>query len=226
MFQGFTDKTFEFFMAIRFNNNREFFLDNRDWYLEHVRGPLLALAEALESSVEALDPALERRANKVVSRINRDVRFSNDKSPYRDYMWLGFRKPGAEKHSALGAYMDMSDTGARYGMGFYGQNMPLMNAHRAQLNADAGEFIEIARAATAGFTMHGDVIKRMAAPEFLPEDIRPWYPLRGFYMQKTLDDFALLKSPALADEIAAGFAQLKPLYGYFARLTPVKALEK
>lgn len=32
MFQGFTEQTFEFFMAIRFNNNREFFLENHDWY--------------------------------------------------------------------------------------------------------------------------------------------------------------------------------------------------
>ena len=33
MFQGYNDETFEFFMAIRFNNNTDFFHSNRDWYL-------------------------------------------------------------------------------------------------------------------------------------------------------------------------------------------------
>ena len=47
MFQGYSDETFEFFMAIRFNNNADFFHSNRDWYLRGVREPSLALAEAL-----------------------------------------------------------------------------------------------------------------------------------------------------------------------------------
>ena len=93
MFQGYNDETFEFFMAIRFNNNADFFHSNRDWYLRGVREPSLALAEALAPTVEWLDDSLERRPNRVVSRINRDIRFSNDKSPYRDYLWLGFRRP-------------------------------------------------------------------------------------------------------------------------------------
>ncbi|NLG25439.1 MAG: DUF2461 domain-containing protein, partial [Clostridiales bacterium] len=46
MFQGFTDRTFEFFMAIRFNNNREFFLANHDWYAQAVRDPMRSLAAA------------------------------------------------------------------------------------------------------------------------------------------------------------------------------------
>ena len=99
MFQGFTEQTFEFFMAIRFNNNREFFLENHDWYQSSVRTPCLDLASALGDAVNALDPELETRPTKVLSRINRDVRFSNDKSPYRDYLWLAFRRPGAERRT-------------------------------------------------------------------------------------------------------------------------------
>ena len=47
MFQGYSNETIEFFLAIRFNNNRPFFLENRDWYLRAVREPSIALAEAL-----------------------------------------------------------------------------------------------------------------------------------------------------------------------------------
>ena len=41
-FQGYTEDTRAFFMALRFNNNREFFLNNREWYLRSVREPSLA----------------------------------------------------------------------------------------------------------------------------------------------------------------------------------------
>ena len=114
MFQGYTDETFEFFMAIRFNNNADFFHSNHDWYLRAVREPSLALAEALAPTVEWLDDSLERRPNRVLARINRDIRFSHDKSPYRDYIWLAFRRPGEEKSVTLGVYFDLSDSGASY----------------------------------------------------------------------------------------------------------------
>ncbi|MBQ3080165.1 MAG: DUF2461 domain-containing protein [Clostridia bacterium] len=222
MFNGFTDKTFEFFMAIRFNNNREFFQDNHDWYLESVRTPALELVEALSESVEALDPELERRPHKVVSRINRDIRFSNDKSPYRDYLWLAFRKPGEERKTTLGVYADFSDAGLSYGMGFYSENLPLMKAHRNQLLNDFSEFQEIAERVEERFTLFSKSFRRMKIPEHLPEALHKWYPLRGFYVEKEINDFDLLKSSKLADEIADGYRYLQPLYRYFTRLTPVE----
>ena len=78
MFQGFPQAGLEFFMAIRFNNNREFFLENHGWYEDSVRTPARALASALGDAVREIDPALETRPEKAVSRINRDVRFSKD----------------------------------------------------------------------------------------------------------------------------------------------------
>lgn len=220
MFNGFTDETFEFFMAIRFNNNRDFFLGNHDWYQRAVRDPALALAEALSGTVEQLDEALERRPNKVVSRINRDVRFSNDKSPYRDYIWLAFRRPGVERATTLGVYFDLGPEGASYGMGFYDENKPLMNALRRRLLQDPGPFLGTWRAAQAEFTLHTKAVKRMAIPEELSPEAREWYNLKGFYVEKELSDFDLLKSPALADEIERGYRLILPMYHYVASLTP------
>ena len=222
MFQGFTDRTFEFFMAIKFNNNRQFFHENHDWYEEAVRTPLRELAADLASSIEAMDPDLETRPEKVVSRINRDIRFSNDKSPYRDYIWLAFRKPGEERKTTLGVYTDLSDSGLSYGMGFYDENIPLMKAHRLQLEQDPGEFLEIAAHTEERFQLHAKSFKRLKIPDSIPESLRKWYPLRGFYVEKEITDFNLLKSPDLAKEIAEGYNYLTPLYRYFTRLVPVE----
>lgn len=220
MFTGYTDETFEFFMAIKFNNNMEFFHSNHDWYVRAVREPSLQLAAALSDVVEKMDDDLERRPNKVVSRINRDIRFSRDKSPYRDYIWLAFRKPGLPHSTTMGVYFDISADGASYGMGFYDENKPLMDALRRNLETAPEEFLDIWDGIKDEFTLHPKSYKRMKIPDNIPEKARIWYNLKGFYVEKELNDFKLLKSGALADEIIAGFEKLIPMYRYFYGIAP------
>ena len=219
-FQGYTDETFEFFMAIRFNNNRPFFLENRDWYLRAVREPSLALAQELAPAVEKLDENLERRPHRVVSRINRDVRFSRDKSPYRDYIWLAFRRPGEERDTTLGVYFDLSDTGASYGMGFYRENRGVMEALRERMRTAPEDLLALYRPLQAEFTLHVNAAKRIKIPESLPEELRIWYAARGFYLEKDITDFDLIRSSALAEEIRGGYARLAPLYRNILNLQP------
>ena len=218
MFNGYTDETFEFFMAIKFNNNREFFQANRDWYLRAVREPSLALAQELSDTIEKLDEDLERRPNKVVSRINRDIRFSRDKSPYRDYMWLAFRKPGEARHSTLGVYFDISCEGASCGMGLYDENKPLMNALRRRLNEEPTEFLELWNAVKDEFTLYPKSAKRMKIPDDIPEEAKIWYNLKGFYIEREINDFNLLKSPGLAEYLKESYEKAMPMYSYFKAL--------
>ncbi|MDO4739453.1 MAG: DUF2461 domain-containing protein [Eubacteriales bacterium] len=219
MFQGFTDETFEFFMALSFNNNREFFHENHEWYMRAVRRPALELAAALGESVRALSPELETRPERVVSRINRDLRFTNDKTPYRDYIWLAFRRPREDRKTTLGAFFDLSCSGASFGMGFYQENRPLMNGLRRRLTLDPQGFCEVLSSAP-GFTAHVDHFKRKAAPAELPEPLRPWYLARSFYFDRDIKDFTLIKSPALAQEIVRGYTELAPLFAYFDSIAP------
>jgi hypothetical protein len=79
-FRVFPKSGLEFFMAIRFNNNAEFFLDNRAWYENGVRTPRGELAAALGPTIRDIDPEPRNPAGKGGLRINRDVRFSKDKS--------------------------------------------------------------------------------------------------------------------------------------------------
>lgn len=226
MFNGFTDETFEFFMAISFNNNREFFLENHEWYRHAVREPALELAAELSDVIERMDDSLERRPNKVVSRINRDIRFSNDKSPYRNYIWLAFRRPGQRHGTSLSVYFDISAEGASCGMGFYDENRPMMNAHRAALERDSAPFIDIWRGIRDEFRLQPKAYKRMKVPDHIPEEARVWYNLKGFYVEKELRDFKLLKSRALVDTLREAYEKLIPMYRYFHGLAPEEGGEE
>lgn len=226
MFQGFTDETFEFFMAISFNNNTEFFHDNHDWYLRAVRQPCLELAGALSDVIEEIDDDLDRRPNRAVSRLNRDVRFSRDKSPYRDYIWVSFHRPMERlgfhevRDPMPGFYFDISANSSSFGMGSYGENRPLMNGLRRRLLSEPEAFLEALRPTRDDFTRYMDAFKRMKLPENLRPGVADWYPVRSFYLQHDIGDFGLLKSPALVDYIAEGFRKLKPFYRYLVSIQP------
>ena len=218
-FQGYSEDTRAFFMALRFNNNREFFQSNRDWYLRDVRTPSLALAEALGRVVETIDPGMETRPHRALSRINRDTRFSRDKSPYRDHVWIAFRRPEEEKGKTPGFYVEIDAEGAYFGLGFYAANRPLMNALRRHMRLSPAEPAAIWKKQADEFKLYGEAYKRLSVPEEVPEILRPWYVRKSFYLEKALP-FSCAKSSALAEEIGAGFTRLAPLYNYVRSCAP------
>ena len=222
MFQGFTDETFDFLTAIGFNNNTEFFHGNHDWYLRAVREPCLQLAEALSGVAEEVDEAIERRPNRVVSRINRDLRYSRDKSPYRDRMWLSFQRPAEVKYTAPGLYFEITPRGASCGLGFYEAERLRMNGLRRLLRVEPEAFLSLWQPLNDDYVTMLDGYKRMKLPEGLDPALRDWYRVRRFYLDREMDDFRLLKSPELVDWLAGCFRQLAPFYRYIAAIEPVQ----
>lgn len=212
MFQGFTSETFEFYMAIRFNNNREFLQANQEWYQSAVRKPLVELCQALAPTVEAIDPQLDTRPGRCVARINRDTRYARDKSPYRDHSFMKFRRLGEDRDQTLGFYFELSDQGASYGLGIYHRNPPMMEGLRQAILDRPERVLEALAPLEGRFALHGDVIKRMKTPPQVPAALAPWYPLRAFYLEKDILDFDVIKSPRLAQQIAGDYRLAQPLY--------------
>src|SRR5260370_22710644 len=89
-FSGFTAESFKFFRARARANNKTWFDRNRDRYDEYVVGAFRGLLRALEPFLLKLDPHFETagKTNGNFSRINRDIRFSKDKSPYKPNYYL------------------------------------------------------------------------------------------------------------------------------------------
>ena len=214
----FTEKTFEYFMAIKFNNNRAFFQENHDWYLGSVRGPFLDLVTALSPWVSELDEDLETIPNRCVSRINRDIRFSHDKSPYRDYLWLSFWPRREDRDYRPGLWFDLSVNGASWGMGMYLHNKPLMNGLRRQLREHPKDF-ERAYAPARDLALYGEFYKRMAVPEEVPEKYKSLYPVKTFGIQRVEKSWDALCDVNLWQRIQADYEKLAPMYRYITGLT-------
>ena len=110
--------TLQFLEDLKANNNRDWFLDNKKRY-ETVKKDYHQLVASLLDAMKPLDPALEMlEVKNCTFRINRDVRFSKDKSPYKTNLgiWLS---TGAKNAEASGYYLHIENGSCFVGGGLY-----------------------------------------------------------------------------------------------------------
>jgi len=90
-----TRETFRFFRDLGRNNQKVWMDQNRDRYRSTVVQPFRRLLEEMTSAVLELDDRFDTtgRTGANFSRINRDIRFAKDKTPYKTQMYLKFQQP-------------------------------------------------------------------------------------------------------------------------------------
>lgn len=97
-FDGFGRETVRFLEGLRTHNKKAWFDAHREDYEQAFLAPAQAFVEALGPRLRKLEPDVhvEPRVNGSIMRINRDIRFSKDKTPYKDHLdlwfWTGERK--------------------------------------------------------------------------------------------------------------------------------------
>jgi uncharacterized protein (TIGR02453 family) len=91
----FHKETFQFFRELGRNNRKAWMDENRERYKQTIVQPFRKLLEELSRPVLAMDNEFDvsGRTGPNFSRINRDIRFAKDKTPYKTQMYLKFSTP-------------------------------------------------------------------------------------------------------------------------------------
>ena len=111
-------ESLQFLDDLKKNNNRDWFLDNKKRYEAYKKEYHQLVSDFLDA-MKPLDPSLELLEIKHCTfRINRDIRFSKDKSPYKDHMGLWFSS-GAKGANRAGYYVHISKSESFIAGGFY-----------------------------------------------------------------------------------------------------------
>ena len=121
-FLGFLPDSFAFFRELADNNNKAWFEQNRARYDEHVVGAFRGLLATLEPFLLKLNPQFETggKTNRSFSRINRDIRFSKDKSPYKPNFYLYVFDRRRERGEGGRLYVGLSAECLTVGFSIYG----------------------------------------------------------------------------------------------------------
>lgn len=116
-----TPATLRFFRDLSRHNKKEWMDANRDRYRSAVVEPFRALLTALAPAVIKLHPGFDTSGRTGVnfSRINRDIRFARDKTPYRPQMYLTFPDPGAADNARTQLYVGISAEAVTVGFRTY-----------------------------------------------------------------------------------------------------------
>ncbi len=117
----FTRETFRFFKNLARNNRKAWMDENRDRYQTCVVQPFRRLLEELSSAVLELDSRFDAsgRTGPNFSRINRDIRFAKDKTPYKAQMYLKFSVPAPGKGETGQLYVGLSASTVTSGFRIY-----------------------------------------------------------------------------------------------------------
>lgn len=133
-FDGFNAKTFSFLTDLAANNSKDWFDANRSRYEDCWKNPALDLINAFLEPMAMFDPPLkaEARINGSLRRINRDVRFSKDKSPYNARLHIIFWA-GAHPNRSPGFHLVLEPTGIGYGAGVFGLDTNALATYRQRI---------------------------------------------------------------------------------------------
>lgn len=117
-----TPELFQFFRELNVNNNRAWFEANKTRYEQTVREPLLNFITDFGLRLAEISPhyvADARKSGGSLFRINRDVRFSADKSPYKTHAGVQFRHESSKDVHAPGFYLHLEPDQVFVGVGIW-----------------------------------------------------------------------------------------------------------
>jgi len=194
------------------NNNREWFEKNKSWYLssknsfEEFTAQLIQLAKSIDPEIGYLEP------KNCVFRIYRDVRFSKEKTPFKNNMGAYISKGG--KNSDLAGYYFHLQPGESFvAGGKYQPTGPILKAIREAIFYEPENFRAILD--KPSFKKHfkgimGDTLK--TAPQGYPKD-HPDIDLLKYKDYAVFEPLGtdILKSPKILEEIESSWRQLKTL---------------
>lgn len=215
-FSGFPRDTLKFLQELKQNNKRDWFLAHKHIYESKVKAPMIDYVLALKSELKTFAKELLVDPTRCIFRIYRDVRFSQDKSPYKTNIAAFFDPADMQKRAAAGLYVHFAPEDCFIGGGIYHAPSPELLAIRTAIAKspqkirkiiDAPEF----KKTIGGF--QGDQLSRV--PRGFPQD-HPAADLLRFKNYVVLVKLKpeLVESSKIVPETVRYFKVMMPLVRY------------
>lgn len=158
-----TQLILNFLCDLRDNNSCEWMNGNKTYYLE-AKNEFEDLLRRLIQEVSIFDLGIRHlQPRDIIYRMNRDTRFSKDKSPYSPSFRANL-SPGGKTPVPVGYFIYIIPNGSMLGGGLFTPNLPTATKKvRDYLAANGEEFIQIITSPTFAkqFTIEGDKLKNV-----------------------------------------------------------------
>mgnify|MGYP001822945259 CR=1 FL=1 len=190
---SFSPELFAYLRDLKRHNRREWFLENKARYEAAVKEPALQFIADFEPHLRKISPeflAIPKAVGGSLFRIQRDVRFSKDKSPYKTHVGIRFLHRDAKNVHAPIFYLHLEPGGSFAGLGVWHPEPPTLEKIRQAIAEDPRGYKKATEAARfrKRFEVGGDSLKRP------PRGYDPEHPLieelkrKDFVASRPLDE--------------------------------------
>lgn len=206
-------ETIKFLADLDKNNNREWFLANKKRY-DAAKKNVEEFVDTLIAQVGKFEPAVANfKAKDCMFRINRDVRFSANKAPYKNNMGAYISK-GGKKSQAAGYYVHIQPNNIFVAGGCWMPEGESLKKIRDAIDYDYEKFDKIVTSKEAKklFGALSDEDKLKTAPKGYPKDhpAVEYLKNKSFIFYHKIDTKEATK-PGFDNTVIAGFKGIKPL---------------
>jgi uncharacterized protein (TIGR02453 family) len=209
--------TLDFLTALKGNNNRDWFNGNRPLY-DHAKKNFESFVQEIIDRIILFEPIMKGlEAKSCVYRINRDIRFSNDKSPYKTHFGAFIVRGGKQNGDKYAGYYFHIEPGKSIlAGGAYTPPAPWLSAIREKISDSPDEYIKITKAKDfVKYFGSVDGEKLKTAPKGYPKD-HPHIELLKFKSYLVVNEATdkLVLSSDFQDHVINVFKAMKPLNDY------------
>ena len=216
-FTGFPQKGLTFFKELAENNNKLWFDEHRGDYEHYVLGPARNFIFALGYRLKTIAPRIQAdpRVNKTLFRINRDIRFSHDKTPYKTHLALWFWEGTRPRMECSGFYFHLEASKLLLGTGLYCFPKNMVEPFRQSVvHPREGKALTLALSKVKGkgdYQIGGQHLKK------IPFGYDPKHPLAEFLLYNGLH--AAVDCPIPPEVFSAGLVDF--CFGHFRNMLPL-----
>ncbi len=212
-FRGFGPQALPFFKALAFHQSKEWFDENRATYESAIKAPMGDLVEDAATRLAKANIPIKGDRKSSLFRIHRDVRFSNNKDPYKTNASVAMTRSGAKSDPGV-LYFHLSPEECFFAAGFHSPDAQQLGRLRAAAAWTPKAYkLMVAKLAGAGLSLSDeDALKR--APRGFEDVTDPQIAaamrLRNFICLRQVSEAAIRK-PALVDDFCAFASDALPL---------------
>jgi len=215
--------TLSFLKKLKANNNKPWFDANRALY-ESAKADFLQFTSKLLAGISAIDKDIASAGldpKKCISRINRDVRFSKNKDPYKSNFFALINKGGKKSNCAAYYFQLEAGNNSFVGGGVYMPMPPDLYAFRQEIDYNFAEWKSIVE----GKSFKKTFPEGVKAPDVLSrppkgyDENNPalaYLKMKGFYTFNSYSDKDL-QSPACIKKMLADYKISLPLIQFLNR---------
>jgi uncharacterized protein (TIGR02453 family) len=219
-FEGFPKQGLQFLRRLKRNNNRAWFENHKHEYEEFLRLPMQSFIFSLQPYFTAFAPEFDLSPKRSIFRIYRDIRFSNDKTPYKTHIAAHFVLRGKEKGFVGSGYYFHVEPGEVFiGGGIYMPDSDQLKGIRKAVAQHSDEFLSIigSRRFKKRFgKLEGTRLQRIPKGYEESHPMAEWLKLKQFFVGKSLPETSGHKT-SLVNTIAAISEDAAPLVKFLNR---------